>query len=44
MKSYFLAFFHRYTFPAEEATVLANLQHGLLFLKGSLVLDIRSEN
>ncbi|MEI7423214.1 MAG: GH92 family glycosyl hydrolase [Prolixibacteraceae bacterium] len=31
--------FHRYTFPTEEARVLANFQHGLRFLTDSLVLD-----
>jgi len=31
--------FHRYTFPSEEALVLANFQHGLRFLTDSLVLD-----
>jgi len=30
---------HRYTFPTEEASVLANLQHGLRFLTDSLVLE-----
>ena len=31
--------FHRYSFPSEEAMVLANFQHGLRFLTDSLVLD-----
>jgi len=31
--------FHRYTFPAGEANVLANFQHGLRFLTDSLVLE-----
>ena len=31
--------FHRYTFPSEEAMVMANFQHGLRFLTDSLVLD-----
>jgi predicted alpha-1,2-mannosidase len=30
---------HRYTFPDQEARVLANFQHGLRFLTDSLVLD-----
>ena len=30
---------HRYTFPTEEANVLANFQHGLRFLTDSLVLE-----
>lgn len=30
---------HRYTFPAEEAHVLADFQHGLRFLTDSLVLE-----
>jgi len=30
---------HRYTFPTEEANVLANFQHGLRFLTDSLILD-----
>ena len=31
--------FHRYTFPAKEANVLAGFQHGLRFLTDSLVLE-----
>ncbi len=30
---------HRYTFPTEEANLLANFQHGLRFLTDSLVLQ-----
>ena len=31
--------FHRYSFPAAEASVLADFQHGLRFLTDSLVLE-----
>jgi len=31
--------FHRYTFPSQQASVLADFQHGLCFLTDSLVLE-----
>ncbi len=31
--------FHRYTFPTQQASVLADFQHGLCFLTDSLVLE-----
>lgn len=31
--------FHRYTFPSQQACVLADFQHGLCFLTDSLVLE-----
>ena len=38
--------FHRYTFPSQKASVLADFQHGLCFLTDSLVLqsDVKTED